>query len=291
MLGRKFVLKEFSLKFLKWLLKYLSLFPENQVIKIFFPFEKKPLNIPLYFREKVVYKIILSFLKRVPEGLVVEVKLPDIKWPVKIRARTSDTFAFLQIFRDRDYDISVEMDPHLIIDGGANVGYAAVFFANRFPRAKIIAIEPEKSNFLVLRENTSPYTNIEVINSAIWSKRSYLKVKDPGIGKWGMVVEEASGEKVEVFLGMTIGEILRSTGMDEIDILKLDIEGAEKEIFTENYEEWLGRVKVLIIELHEKMKPGCREVFYSAVRRYNFAERKRGENIVLIRRDIVTRFN
>ena len=70
---------------------------------------------------------------------------------------------------------------------------------------------------------------------------------------------------------------------DEIDILKLDIEGAEKEVFTSNYHRWLPKTRILIVELHDRMKAGCSSAFIKAMADYNFTIHPKGENFLCIR--------
>jgi len=208
----------------------------------------------------------------------------SIKFPgLIIRKNTSDWKAFKQVFILKEYDFPVSFEPKFIIDGGANVGYASLFFAKKFPSAKIYAIEPEESNFSVLKSNIVKFKNLTAIKAGLWPRKAYLKVLDTGLDKWGFVTKEVGPDDYDVQT-ITIGEILGRSGYDEIDILKLDIEGAEKELFSENYQPWLGRVKVLVIELHDRMKDGCSSAFYSATKKYNFSETKRGENIVLFKR-------
>lgn len=220
--------------------------------------------------------ILALFLKR-----SVQINVPGILYPIKIRAWTSDTSVFGQIFVDEEYNFPTYIKPKLIIDGGANVGYASIYFANKYKGAYIIAVEPEKSNIEVLKENTSHYPNIEVVESAIWDENTYLKIKDIGLGNWGFIVEKSTQEESGSFKAITIEKLLTGSSFKKIDILKLDIEGSEKELFSNNYEKWLSKVNILIIELHDKMKPGCSESFYSAIKHYDFKKVQRGENIIL----------
>src|SRR5690349_22538922 len=61
-----------------------------------------------------------------------------------IRNHTSDVQAFEQIFLAEDYNFALtNVSPRLIVDAGANVGYASIYFANKFPNATILAVEPE----------------------------------------------------------------------------------------------------------------------------------------------------
>jgi FkbM family methyltransferase len=72
--------------------------------------------------------------------------------------------------------------PPVIIDAGANVGLCAVFYANRFPDARIIAIEPEPSNYEMLKKNTAPYPNITTVHAALWKENGPLRLFDTGEG-------------------------------------------------------------------------------------------------------------
>ena len=68
--------------------------------------------------------------------------------------------------------------------------------------------------------------------------------------------------------------------MPHIDVLKLDIEGSEKEVFEEGYENWLPKTKLLLVELHDKMKKGCSRSVLNAVNKYDFSFDIKGENII-----------
>jgi len=221
---------------------------------------------------------------------IIKIKISDIKTPLQLRSYTSDIFTFWQIFINMEYEIPFMTTPRLIIDGGANVGYSVAFFANKFPQSKIIAIEPEKTNFKLLRENTLNYKNIELLNAGIWNKNTYLRIRDIGVRKDSFMVEEVNLDEQGSFRAVTIGEILRKSGYDTIDILKLDIEGAEKEVFSANYEEWLNKVNIVIIELHDRMKEGCSKAFFSSIKKYNFNITFKGENIILIKPNLSPRF-
>ncbi len=69
-----------------------------------------------------------------------------------------------------------------------------------------------------------------------------------------------------------------------IDILKLDIEGAEAELFCANYENWLGKTNVIIIELHDRIREGCSEALYKATAHHNFQKVERQEHVILFKK-------
>lgn len=210
----------------------------------------------------------------------IQITIPQSKTPLTLRGGTSDIPTFEQIFVWDDYDLPVEVEPRFIIDGGANVGFASIYFANRYPDARIIAVEPDESNAEVLRRNTLLYPNVSVIQAGIWYKATPLKIENPQDEKWLLRVKEAEAGDATVN-AITIGEILERSGSDRIDILKLDIEGAEHELFSYN-PDWLDNVRLLIIETHDHLKPGCSAAVYSAVSKFDVREFRRGENIFIL---------
>jgi Methyltransferase FkbM domain len=81
--------------------------------------------------------------------------------------------------------------------------------------------------------------------------------------------------------GVTIDMILQCYGIDRISLLKLDIEGAEPEVFR-NSSAWIDKVDSLIVELHERMKPGCNRSYYTGTGGFD-AEWSQGEFVYLTR--------
>jgi hypothetical protein len=77
----------------------------------------------------------------------LQVTVSDIKYPFRVRLKTSDVKAFEQVIYEKEYEMALSRPPSVILDAGANIGLASIYFANRYPNAKIIAVEPEKSNF------------------------------------------------------------------------------------------------------------------------------------------------
>jgi len=201
--------------------------------------------------------------------------------PIILRNNTSDFSVFHQIFLDEEYLIDLNFEPLTIIDCGANVGYAAIYFKNRFPNAKIISIEPDISNFESLKINTKLYNDIFILQGAIWNKNTDLVIKDIGLGNWGFMIEEFINEHENSITAYTIQNIMLLYEIDKIDILKIDIEGSEKELFESNFEFWLGKVKVIIIEFHDVMRPGSSKSFFNAISNYDYKLKIRGEYIII----------
>ncbi len=219
---------------------------------------------------------------------LMKLRVPGIPHPVAFRPDTSDLGTFAQTFLDRDYQLTLAAPPRLIIDGGANVGFVSILFANQFPHARILSVEPMPENFAVLSENARPYPNVQPIHAAIWNRPGQIDLvthdqNNTFLGHWGIQVREASQTPSNAVRAMTILELLESTGLPFIDILKLDIEGAETEVFNDDAGAWLSKTNMLIIELHDRFKPGCSEKVYAALKPFGFMQFTRAENTFFAR--------
>ena len=207
--------------------------------------------------------------------------------PVYLRVPSTDVMVYEQIFFKKEYNFEVNKEPEFIIDAGANIGFASVYFANKFPNARILAIEPEKDNFEILVKNAAPYPNIEPLLGALWGEKEELEIIDRGYGNWGFMIGQSSrnhassASNAQKVQGVTIDMILQRYGIDRISLLKLDIEGAEREVFR-NSSAWIDKVDSLIVELHERMKPGCNRSYYTATGGFD-AEWSQGEFVYLTR--------
>ncbi|CBK42103.1 putative Methyltransferase, FkbM family [Nitrospira defluvii] len=220
-----------------------------------------------------------------PSSAMRQIYHPDIKHSFYLRIGSADVLTYRQIFVDEEYAFEPSRTPRSIIDAGANIGLATLYFANRFPDASIISVEPEGHNYRLLEKNVSAYPQIKTVQAAIWKDNEEISVIDPGLGEWGY--QTAAGEGLltspsrHAVQGLTIDRLMADHGIDFVDILKIDIEGAEKEVF-ENPFLWIDRVGVLIIELHEHLKIGCNRNFYNATNHFS-SEWLQGENVFLTR--------
>lgn len=213
-----------------------------------------------------------------------KLKLPSIKHPIRFKPKTIDEYTIIEIFGEACYSIDFDFEPKLIIDAGANIGLGAVYFTNRYPSAKIIAIEPEANNYRQLLENCNPYRQINPLQSAVWNKSTYVKIEDNGYGTRGFMISETSKEEKDAIKAIAIEDLV--TQHEIIDILKLDIEGSEKALFEEGFENWLPRTRAIIIELHDNMVPNCSETVYNTINKYNFTSFQKEENIIFINKDL-----
>ena len=236
---------------------------------------------------------VILFLResRARKGDAFQLRLSGVPHPIHARFRTTDLAMIWQVFFSKEYDFNIEPKPAVIVDAGANIGAAAVYFANKYPDARIFAIEPEEGNFRLLQQNVNAYSNITPIHAALWSKECTLEIANAFAFE-----REAAYMTHEVSNGVADGcirknvqamhmpGILGQYNINYVDLLKIDIEGAEKEVF-ENQPDWLSKVSVIAIELHDRFKPGCSRSFYRAVEEFPI-EGVSGENTVVAREGI-----
>lgn len=216
--------------------------------------------------------------------------LNPIRRRVSVRANTSDVKCLEKVFVDQEYRLPYDINeafsiqPKFIVDAGANIGMATLFFAELFPAADIYAIEPEASNFDLLCRNCEGIRNLTLKNAALWPHETKLRVADLSADNWAFsMLPSSDSAGVDA---ITIPQILQWSGAAQIDLLKLDIEGAERELFSERCELWLPRVRMIVIELHDRFKSGCSEAFYSTIVRRGFIQEIRGENIFILLNEI-----
>jgi len=176
-----------------------------------------------------------------------------------LRLRTSDVATFQQVFEFLEYDLRPVRQPRVIVDAGANIGFASLYFASRFPDATIISIEPENSNYELLVRNTKMFPAIRPVQGALWNENSFVEIVDPGLDKWGFRArgkQDADTQTVcHQVRAMTVDTLMREQGLDHIDLLKIDIEGAEQEVFADP-SAWIDDVDIVVVELHERLRPG-----------------------------------
>ena len=216
---------------------------------------------------------------------MITLQLEKQNCSIYLRSEQADIAVYREIFVDRQHAIDLSFAPRAIIDGGGNIGMAAVDFALRHPLARIITIEPEKANFEILRMNVRAFPNITPIRAALWKHETELALLDPGLGAWGFrtSADPSEMQRSPTVSALTVQSIMDNFKIDVIDILKLDIEGAEREVF-ETSSVWINKVRVLIVELHEEFSAGCKHAFESATQDFDY-EYRGGGKIVCRRRN------
>jgi FkbM family methyltransferase len=185
-----------------------------------------------------------------------------------VRRKSTDIIIFKEILYKQEYRYLTELRQKLnlrvnyIIDAGANIGTATVYMKSVFPEACIVSIEPEADNFRMLEKNirANGFEGVTPFKGGLWNKETWLEVKSGFRDKERelsfYVTEVDESEKTDnSILGITVDGIKAKWSFPRIDILKIDIEGAERYLFSNlaDCRRILADVKILAIEVHEEV--------------------------------------
>jgi FkbM family methyltransferase len=186
---------------------------------------------------------------------------------IVIRPFAGDIFILFEVLMGRCYYIPDAIlrpeDVRLILDCGANIGITALYFASRYPNARIFSIEPNDENFELLKRNTAAESRIVPIRGAVVGRPRKSVRLTSGEPAWGnFISEEGNGPEIPAF---TIEQILSTYNLSHVDLLKVDVEGAEKYIFDDG--QFMRQVSFAIVELHGDYDFGS---FSGDVGRWNF---------------------
>lgn len=209
---------------------------------------------------------------------------PGYRRPFHLRRGGSDLHTFVHVIAQDAYkpDFDEPSSAEVIIDAGANVGLAALWYAEKYPDAKILAIEPEAENFEWLQRNVEAYPNIRPIQAALWNECGSLSITDTGGGSWAFRVDLSPADGASTgtdIAAITIESLMKEHDVDHIDILKIDVEGSEKEVF-EASDGWIGDVDMIAVELHDRFKAGCSDAFNEATREFSIRSTRDEETFV-----------
>ena len=194
-----------------------------------------------------------------------------IKSSMTLRKLPSSDFAvFEQVFVLKEYGALVEVikkhEPGLsrplnVIDAGGNIGLTSIFLNTKFPGSQFGVIEPDDKNFKILERNIKQnnFTAATAIHAGVWNKDCFLKQhRDFRDGNdWSVTVVES--EAPTALKGYSVKNVMQQLNFDCIDVLKIDIEGSEKQLFmdADAASEFLCKTKYIAIEIHDELD--CRE--------------------------------
>lgn len=203
-----------------------------------------------------------------------------------LRNNKTDPGIFGQVFIDTQYEYPYNFVPKNIIDAGANVGLASLYFANKFPEANIVGIEPDQQNFELAVQNTKKCANVKMLHKGLWHKKAFLEIVDSTVTNDAFMVKEVEVPGPASIDAIDIYSVMQQEGWTGIDVLKIDIEGSEKDVFGSNFENWLPLTKVIFVEVHDDMKKGSSKAVFKAISQYNFSFAMKHENLVFINQDL-----
>ena len=209
--------------------------------------------------------------------LTHQLPLKGLEHPLYLREH-SDPFFFGQIFLDQEFAPTRSLEISSVVDLGGNVGLASTWFLNTFPRARVVTVEANPDNFASLDANLRQYGDRSlVIKGGAWWRQTSLALvrrRDEGDAH----VREALPDDDPAILmeGWDVPALMGRAGFTRIDLLKIDIEGAEVDLLLKDAERWLPLVRNLSIELHG---PECEAALERALVPYTYQRQTLGELI------------
>lgn len=225
-------------------------------MKKFFIYYK---NFRFYGIQWTVSLLILKFLytfhlplKRSVLRIIHEKSLPH---PLIIRKGTSDLLNYLQVYKSKELLPCLSLKGvQKIVDIGAYIGCTTTYFLSQFPNSEVVCVEPDPDNFELLSKNLSPYGNrAQLIQAAVWNNDSALHLKPHSQirCKWGTrVVAVDSAKDLKNVQGRSMTTLMQHVGWRAIDLLKIDIEGSELELFHGDIEPWVHGIRNMLVEFH-----------------------------------------
>lgn len=174
------------------------------------------------------------------------------KFTYKIH-QLSNVLSLIEIYVFKEYDWDCSFVPQTILDLGANFGDTALYYTAIYPEAKIIAVEPEPSNFAHLQKNVASHSNIIPVQCAVGAENGSitLHLAENGLGHSTTLRRHNHGSVAVA--QATVSEILAQQSITKVDLLKFDIEGAEAALFKDGT--ITHKARALVGELHFDLNP------------------------------------
>ncbi len=165
---------------------------------------------------------------------------------LKIVDSASFLSSYREIFEKGIYRFNPKNDEPVIVDCGANIGLSILFFKHSYPRAKIIAFEPVPNIFKTLKYNIDQFDcrDIELHNKALWENETNIRFMDEGADA-GRIAVKGDDDNITEVSTVRLKDFINGP----VDLLKIDIEGAELEVIKDTLEE-LDLVENIFVEYH-----------------------------------------
>ncbi|MCC7145356.1 MAG: FkbM family methyltransferase [Phycisphaeraceae bacterium] len=166
--------------------------------------------------------------------------------PLELVDAASFLYMHQEILERQIYRFRCARPDPLIIDGGANIGLSIIYFKRLFPQARIIAFEPDPTLFATLTRNMAAFghPDVRLLPLALWNQHTTLEFESEGADAGRMVAMQEGSRRLTVS-AVPLGDYL----CDPVDMLKLDIEGAETEVVM-SCAARLAAVRHLFVEYH-----------------------------------------
>jgi FkbM family methyltransferase len=138
----------------------------------------------------------------------------------------------------------------------------------------------------MLEKNIVSFSKVNAKNGGIWNDNKNLVIVNTQDYDNSFMVEEVEAAMPDSIPAFSITSIMQEQKWATIDLLKLDIEGSEKEVFEKNYESWLPHTKMIIVEVHDHMRKGAAKSVFAATNKYHFSFSMNHENLIFRNLDL-----
>jgi FkbM family methyltransferase len=186
----------------------------------------------------------------------VDVMLGGSRYPVRLQTRT-ELDVLGEIGLDDEYGLTDRIPATTIVDLGAHVGLATLRLLAAHPGARVVAVEADPALIPRLRENLAGLP-VEIVHAAISREVGEREFYRSDISSWGNSLERTlhfqSAVKVPT---TTLDALLDSRGIDRVDLLKVDVEGAEWDLFADGPPE---RAVAIVGEVHARGERAPRDL-------------------------------
>jgi len=199
-----------------------------------------------------------------------------VKGQIRLREVGSDILTFTEVIKEQVYsDVLRELPQcETIVDLGANIGLASLYFSAHYSGCKILAVEPNPSSYALLNSNLAELIGAgrcKTLNAGVWSSETLLGPAESVESEHysAFATKEVSGGSAQAnsMVGLPISKILAHSGFEYVGLLKVDIEGAEVELFKGDLD-WLRKVRAIAIEFHGDSRLLCN--FDEVLKKYDF---------------------
>ncbi|HTY61913.1 MAG TPA: FkbM family methyltransferase [Acidobacteriota bacterium] len=216
-------------------------------------------------------------------GAAERVRIDGIQHPLYARPGTPDAVEIVHsVIREAYGKYLPEGDIKFVIDAGAYIGDATSWYLSKFPESRVVALEPTSESFAMLKANCSPYgERVTLIKGALWVEDGELDLLFDSTTPTGNTVAKSKSGGSDRGAAYSLNTILKGSGASEIDILKMDIEGSELQIFSENPDPWLSRTRYITMEIHSAE---AHAAVHAATRRHGFIRRRYRELYIFFRK-------
>ncbi len=188
-----------------------------------------------------------------------------------IRHNSADLNLYLQTFKQHLYKLNGIEQLKTIFDIGAYNGTTTRYFAQNAPNSTIHAFEPGISTFKALKYNLKSFPNVKLVQAALHSTAKILEIgSDTNFDLGGSIVSKLNREKVEEVKCLNINKYCKDQNIQNIDLLKVNIEGGEIDLFNTIDESLIKNIKIIFVDLHDRKVSGCSKALFDRLTSYNY---------------------